>query len=32
MYLENPMALNLSKAEELDRIVAENNKVVIAHY
>ena len=32
VYLEKPMTLNFSEAEELDEIVTKNDKVVIAHY
>ena len=32
IYLEKPMTLNFAEAEELDKIVAENDKLVIAHY
>ena len=32
VYLEKPMTLNFSEAKELDKIVSEKDKVVIAHY
>lgn len=32
IYLEKPMTLNFAEAEELDKVVAENDKLVIAHY
>lgn len=32
VYLEKPMTLNAYEAEELKKVVAENDKIVIAHY
>lgn len=32
IYLEKPMTLNFSEAKELDKIVTENDTVVVAHY
>jgi len=32
IYLEKPITLNLSEAEELNEIIAENDKLVVAHY
>lgn len=32
VYLEKPMTLNADEAKELEKIVTENDKIVIAHY
>jgi len=32
VYLEKPITLNYAEAKELDKIVAKNDKVVVAHY
>ncbi|WP_397364525.1 Gfo/Idh/MocA family protein [Olleya sp. R77988] len=32
VYLEKPMTLNVNEAIELEKIVSENDKIVIAHY
>ncbi len=32
VYLEKPMTMNAEEAEELDKFVQENHKIVVAHY